>query len=90
MKEEEIFSKNLILSTEFDRYVLENPDFAKKIPQNAQIVLLPEDDPKLCQRNIEIAKAQCEEGHPVVYVHIEKVAPQISRLVNPRLEIEAA
>jgi len=25
-----------------------------------------------------------------VYVHIEKVAPQVSRLVNPRLEIEAA
>ena len=90
MKEEEIFSKNLILSTEFDRYVIEHPEFAEKIPKNAQIVLLPEDDPELCQKNIEIAKAQCEARQPVVYVHIEKVAPQVSRLVNPRLEIEAA
>ena len=90
MKEEEIFSKNLILSTEFDRYVIEHPEFAGKIPQNAQMVLLPEDDPELCQNNIEIAKAQCEDGQPVVYVHIEKVVPQISRLVNPRLEITVA
>ena len=77
MKEEEIFSKSLILSTEF----------AEKIPQNAQIVLLPEDDPELLKENIEIAKTQREPGQPVVYVYVEKVAPQISRLVNPRLEI---
>ena len=86
MKEEEIFSKNLILSTEFDRYVIEHPEFAEKIPQNAQIVLLPEDDPVLRKENIEIARTQREAGQPVVYVYVEKVAPQISRLVNPRLE----
>jgi len=90
MKEEEIFSKNLILSTEFDRYVIEHPAFAEKIPRNAQIVLLPEDDPELRKKNIEIAKAQREAGQPVVYVQIEKVTPQISRLVNPRLEIAVA
>jgi hypothetical protein len=90
MKEKEIFSKNLILSTEFDRYILEHPDFAEKIPQNAQIVLLPEDDPELCRQNIAIAKAQREPEQRVVYVHIEKIIPQVSRLVNPRLELGAA
>ena len=90
MTEQELFSKNLILSTEFDRYVLEHPEFAAKIPMNAQIVLLPEDDPELRQKNIEIAKAQREPGQAVVYVYIEKVAPQLSRLINPRLKIEAA
>jgi len=90
MKEEEIFSKNLILGTEFDRYVIEHPEFAEKIPQNAQIVLLPKDDPELRKENVEIAKAQREPGQPVVYVYIEKVAPQISRLVNPIIKTEAA
>ncbi|MFH1953981.1 MAG: DUF5647 family protein [Pseudomonadota bacterium] len=90
MTEQEIFSKNLILTTEFDRYVLEHPEFAEKIPENAQVVLLPEDDLELRQKNIEIAKAQRESGQPVVYVEIEKVAPQMSRLVNPVLRMEAA
>ena len=90
MTEEEIFSKNLILTTEFDRYVLEHPEFTEKIPKNAQIVLLPEDDLELRQKNIEIAEAQREPGQPVVYVEIEKVAPQISRLVNPVLKVVAA
>ena len=66
MTEQEIFSKNLILTTEFDRYVLEHPEFAEKIPENAQVVLLPEDDLELRQKNIEIAKAQRESGQPVV------------------------
>lgn len=90
MSDQELFSKNLILSTEFDRYVLEHPEFASKIPKNAQIVLLPKDDPELRQKNIEIAKAQRESGQPVLYVEIEKVAPQMSRLVNPVLRKDAA
>ena len=90
MTEQEIFSKNLILTTEFDRYVLEHPDFAEKIPKNAQIVLLPEDDLELRQKNIEIAEAQRELDQPVVYVEIERVAPQMSRLVNPVLRVGAA
>lgn len=90
MTEQEIFSKNLILTTEFDRYVLEHPEFAERIPENSLVVLLPEDDMELRQKNIEIAKAQRESGQPVVYVEIEKVAPQMSRLVNPVLRMEAA
>ena len=90
MTEEEIFEKNLILSTEFDRYVLEHPEFAEKIPLNAQVVLLPEDDEELRKKNLEIAKTQREPGQPVIYVQIEKVAPQMSRLVNPILSTEVA
>ena len=87
MTEEEIFRKNLIISTEFDRYILEHPDFAEKIPSNAQVVLLPEDDPELCRINREIAEKQREKGQQVIYVHIGSIAPQISRLENVSLEV---
>ncbi len=90
MTDQEIFEKNLILSTEFDRYILEHPEFAEKIPVNAQIVLLPEDDSELCKMNLEIAEVQREPEQPVIYVQIEKVAPQMSRLVNPVLTTETA
>jgi hypothetical protein len=90
MNEKEFFEKNLVLATEFDRYVLEHPEVAEQIPLNAQIVLLPEDDPEFCQKNHEVAAAQREPRQPVVYVRIEKLAPQISRLVNPHLTVEAA
>lgn len=67
MTEGEIFTKNLILSTEFDRYILEYSDFTEKIPLYAQVVLLPEDDKELCRLKMEIAEHQREEGQQVVY-----------------------
>jgi len=60
------------------------------MPENALIVLLPEEDPGLCERNIELAQARREPGQVVVHVRIEKVAPPRSRLVNPRVEVAAA
>jgi hypothetical protein len=90
MTEEEIFRKNLIFSTEFDRYILEHPEFAEKIPLNAQVIFLPDDDPELCGINTEIAEKQREEEQKVVYVHIGSIAPQISRLMNVSLEVRVA
>lgn len=90
MTEQEIFQKNLILSTEFDRYVLEHPEFAEKIPQNALMVLLPDNDPELCKINMEIADKQREEGQSVIYVHIGLIVPQISRLKDVSLEVKVA
>ena len=65
MTEKKLVEKNLILATEFDRYLLEHPEAAEQIPLNAQIVLLPEDDPELCQKNREVATAQREPGQAV-------------------------
>ena len=90
MTEQEIFSKNLILSTEFDRYVLEHQEITEKIPSNAQIIFLPEDDTELCRINLEIAERQREEGQQVVYVHIGSISPNISRLKDVNLEVKVA
>ena len=86
MTKNEIFAKNLVLSTEFDRYVLEHLDFAEQIPVNALVVLLPEYDQELCEINKNLAERQREKNQSIVYVHIAKIAPQISRLVDVSLE----
>lgn len=91
MTKEELFRKNAILGSEFDRYLLEHPDFADRIPESALVVLLPEDNPELCKENLKIAKKSGKiddvKDRPIVYVKIEKLAPPRSRIVNPRLEM---
>jgi hypothetical protein len=89
MTAQELFTKNLKLSTEFDLYLLEHPEVAEQIPENALLVLLPKEDPELCEKNLELAKARREPGQTVVRVWVEKVAPPRSRIVNPRVEIAA-
>jgi hypothetical protein len=87
--EQELFTKNLKLSREFDLYLVEHPEVAERIPANALIVLLPEDDPELCVKNQELAQARREPGQGIVSVRISTLTPPRSRLVNPKVEVAA-
>lgn len=75
MTERELFHKNAVLNIEFNKYLLEHPSFAEKIPDNALVVLLPEDDPEFCQENLKIAEKRKEKGQKVVRIRIKKMAP---------------
>lgn len=82
--------RNAILGVEFDRYVRDHPAFAARIPRGAQIVLQLSDDPKFNAWARGLAKRQRESGQPVVLVTIARIQPPKSRLLTPRLEIQAA
>ncbi len=80
--------KNIVLNTEFNKYLVEHPEVADKIPDNALVVLLPEDDPALCRRNLALARRHREKDQAVVHVRIKKLAPPPkSRLIQPRLKV---
>ncbi len=80
--------KHAILVTEFDRYIMEHPDFAARIPQNAQIVLQVEGDEEYNAWSRELAERQREPGQPAVIVKVKGLKPAKSRLIKP--EVAAA
>jgi hypothetical protein len=79
--------RHAILVTEFDRYVVEHPEFALKIPQNAQIVLQVEGDEEYNEWSRRTAERQREQGQTVVYVKIKGIKPAKSRLLKPEVAI---
>jgi hypothetical protein len=87
MTKDEAFAKNLELGFEFDRYLIEHPKFAEKIPFDALVVLLPKYDQKLREYNLRIAQKNREPEQSVVYVEIDGVKPQKSRLLRPKLKL---
>lgn len=88
MKKEKLFEKNLVLTTEFSRYILENPEVTKSIPKDAIVVILPEYDKELAEQNLKMAKKRKGKNQPMVLVKVKKLTPERkSRLVKPRLEV---
>lgn len=85
MTREELFRKNQQLSTEFELYLLEHPEIEEKIPNNAMIVLVPEYDKELAEKNIELAEANKEPDQPLVYVRVEKL--RASRIEGVSLQV---
>ena len=79
--------KHAILVTEFDRYVVEHPEFAASIPRNAQVVLQFEQDDAYNQWSAQLAQRQREKGQDVIYVKIKALKPARSRLVKPKVAV---
>jgi len=76
-----VFEKrNALLGMEFDRYIREHPDFAEKIPDNAQVILLLEGDEEFNAWSTRVGKEQAEKGQPLLYVMIKKLGPAHSRI----------
>ncbi len=88
MNKKSFASKNIVLNTEFNKYIAEHPDVTDKIPDDALMVFLPDDDPALCRKNLALARRHREKNQPVVHVRIKRLAPPPkSRLVQPRLKV---
>ena len=79
--------KHAILATEFDRYVIEHPEFAMKIPRNAQIVLQVEGEEEYNKWSMQLAERQREPGQRVVYVKVKGLKPAKSRLLKPEVAV---
>ncbi len=82
MTKDELFHKNLILGKEFDLYVLEHPEFAEEIPEDALVVLMPDDDPELAEINLKMAEEIRESEQPMFLVRIKKMKPITSRIAE--------
>jgi hypothetical protein len=81
--------KNSILIREFDRYILEHPEFADQIPNNALVVMQLEGDEEFNSWARETAQGVAEKDTPIVYVTIIELKPVRSRIENLKLELVA-
>lgn len=79
--------QHAILIREFNQYLFDHPQFADEIPQGAIIVLQLGDDEEYNQWSRQVAEMNREPGRPVVYIEIQALAPERSRLINPRLRL---
>lgn len=79
--------KNIVFVKEFDRYILEHPEFAEKIPQNALVVMQIAGDEEFNNWARQTAKNAVEKHQPIVYVTITEVKPVRSRIEKLKMEL---
>ena len=85
MERELLVRKNLDLHAEWMRYLLEHPEAMDRIPEGAQVVIVPTDDPSVAQENTKTLTAAKQQGIPLVVVHMPSpVHP------TPQIEVVAS
>jgi hypothetical protein len=81
--------KNSMLVREFDRYILEHPEYADGLPDNALVIMQFEGDEEFNRWAKQTGKECAEGGNPIVYVTITELKPVRSRIEKLRLEMVA-
>jgi hypothetical protein len=84
-----LVEKNSMLVREFDRYILEHPEFADNSPDNALIVMQIADDEVFNEWARRTGKSMAEKDNPIVYVTVTELKPVRSRIEKLKLEMAA-
>jgi len=70
------------LFLEFNRYILNHPEFTEKFPQGAEVVLL---DSRDAGYNRFVLQNAPKDPNKVVFVDVGELAPVKSRLKHPKV-----
>jgi hypothetical protein len=81
--------KNSMLVREFDRYILEHPEFADALPNNALVIMQIEGDEEFNRWAKQTGKECAERDNPIVYVTVTELKPVRSRIGKLKLEMAA-
>jgi len=90
MTDDEMFERNLELQTAFMQYTLDHPDILDRLPDDFRLVILPDDDPELGQRNLELLGRQRDADKPVVIARMRTRRPLDLKMRPPQIFVPVA
>jgi hypothetical protein len=82
MKKEQAIKKNLDLLNEFMKYAFENPNVLEGIPPEAELIILPINDPELYEYNKKTADKMMSKGKKIVFVKMKKPEIPVPELMS--------
>ena len=65
-----VVERNIALLGNLMSYLLSNPALFNSLPDNFEMVILPDDDPEMRLYNLELLDTYGSEGKPVVFVRM--------------------
>lgn len=86
MNREEQFRRKNDLFKVFMQHVLTTPQFSERVPQDAEVIFLPENDPELREANLALAKQSEAEDKRVIFVKVTLI-PETRTVFVPRMEL---
>jgi len=67
---DEVVERNVRLTGEIIKYIMNNPKMLDVVPENFELVLLPENDPEVRMLNLDLLDKYGSEGKPIVFARV--------------------
>ena len=72
------------------RYLLEQPQVFSSLPEDFELVILPDDDPEMRLYNLELLDAYGSEGKPIVFARVKSSREDVLSQERPSLYVPVA
>ncbi len=86
----DVVERNVALTGELMHYLLERPQMFNALPENFELVILPDDDPDMRLYNLELLDNYGSGGKPIVFVRMKSRRGSLSSEANLRLYVPVA
>jgi len=83
----DVVERNIALTGELMRYLLEQPQVLSSLPDDFELVILPDDDPEMRLYNLELLDAYGSEGKPIVFARIKSGRESVLSQERPSLYV---
>ena len=74
----EIVERNFALSRQIMSYLLDHPKVSEVLPDDFEVVILPEDDQEITLFNLELFKKHGRQNKPVVLARVKSISEKIT------------
>lgn len=87
---DDVVERNIALAEELMRYLLDKPHLFESLPDDFELVILPDDDPDLRAYNMELISSYGRSDKPIVFARIKSSQDRISDETSPSLYVPVA
>jgi hypothetical protein len=81
-----IVERNIRLTGKIMEYMIGHPQIFEALPDDFELVILPEDDPEISQFNLDLLNKRGRKGKPIVFARIKTSA----RTIRPSIFVPVA
>jgi hypothetical protein len=82
--------RNIALTGKVTRYLMDHPEIFKRLPDDFEMVILPDDDPEMRRYNLELLETFSRKDKPIVFVRLQSDGASESAQPEPRLYVPLA
>ena len=83
----DVVERNIALTGELMRYLLERPDLLNALPDSFELVILPDDDPEMRLYSLELLDAYGRKGKSIVFARVKSRPGEATTEASPSLYV---
>ena len=86
----DVVERNLDLTGQIMRFLLDNPHVFRSLPDQFELVILPDDDPEIRSYNLELLDRYGSAGKPIVFARTKAHADDSAQPSVPSIFVPVA